>query len=49
MFLMGQNQNKGVELEDKVVESQSYGVTRTMKVPQIYINIDLVRKKLEIY
>ncbi len=40
MFCMGQDQNKGVELEDKVVESQPYGVTRTMKVPPICIIID---------
>ena len=33
MFYMGQNQNKGVELEDKVVESQPYAIIRTMKVP----------------
>ncbi len=49
MFYMGQNQNKGVELEDKVVDSQRYGVTRIMKVPSICININLTRKELEIY
>ena len=35
MFCMGQDQSEGMELEDKVVESQSYGVTRTMEVPPI--------------
>lgn len=38
MFRMGQDQGKGVELADKVVESRPYGVTRTTKVPQIWIN-----------
>lgn len=38
MFCLGQGQNKGVELEGKVVESQPYSVTRTLKIPQIYIN-----------
>ena len=41
MFCMGQDQSKGVELEDKVVESQPDGVTRTMKVPQICMNVVL--------
>lgn len=31
MFCMGQDQSKGVELEDKVVDSQPYDVTRTRK------------------
>ena len=34
MFRMGQDQSKGMELEDQVVESQSYGVARTLKVRQ---------------
>lgn len=41
MFCMGQDQSKGVELEDKVVESQPYVVTRTMMVPQACINLIL--------
>lgn len=32
MFFMGQDQSKGVELEDKVVESQPHGVKKTIKV-----------------
>lgn len=48
MFRMGQDQSKGVELEDKVVESQ-YGVTRTMKVPQICINVVLTREEFEMF
>ena len=49
MFCMGQDQNKGVELEDKVVESQPYDVTRTMKVAHICINIDLTREEVTMY
>lgn len=49
MFCMGQDQSKGVELEDKVVESQPYGVTRTMKVPQICINVFLTREEFEMF
>jgi hypothetical protein len=49
MFCMGQGQSKGVELEDKVVESQPYSVTRTMKVPQICINIVLTHVKFKMF
>jgi hypothetical protein len=49
MFCMGQDQSKGVELEDKVVESQPYAVTRTIKVPQICINIILTRIEFEMF
>ena len=38
MFWMGQDQNEGVELEDKVVESQPSGVKRTIEIPRIYVS-----------
>ena len=47
MFCMGQDQHKGVELEDKVVESQPDGVTKTIKVPQICMNVVLTHVELE--
>ena len=49
MFCMGQDQSKGVELEDKVVEIQYYGITRTTKVPQIYINVVLRSEEFEMF
>lgn len=49
MFCMGQDQSKGVELEDKVVDSQPYGVTRTMKVLQTYVNVFLIRIEFEMF
>lgn len=49
MFCMGQDQGKGVELEDKVVESQAYGGTRTMMVPQICIHVILTRIEFETF
>lgn len=49
MFCMGQDQSKGVELEDKVVESQPYGITRTMKVPQIWFNVVLTRAEFDMF
>lgn len=47
MFCMGQDQSKGVELEDKVVESQPDGVMRTMKVPRICMNVVLTHVEFE--
>ena len=49
MFCMGQDQSERVELEDKVVENQYYGVTRTMKVPQIYIKVVLRSEEFEMF
>ena len=49
MFCMGQDQSKGVELEDRVVESQPYGVTRTTKVPQICINVVLKCEEFKMF
>lgn len=49
MFCMGKDQSKGVELEDKVVGSQPYGVTRIMKVPQICINVVRTREEFEMF
>lgn len=49
MLCMGQDQSKGMELEDKVVESQPQGVTRTRKVPQICLNVVLTRTEFEAF
>lgn len=49
MYCMGQDQTKGVELEDKMVESQPYGDTRTIKVPQTCSNVSLTYEEFELF
>ena len=49
MLCMGPDQSKGVESEDKVVDSQPYGVTGIMKVPHICVNVVLTRVEFEMF